>query len=311
MRLRLLNLTYLAVAVIASSWVLSDLYSAIVLAGTTGTAWSEGTIAAFFNIPILAGILILLFAFYKYPTRTGDQISNLRTGNKVVSPPLKQTSEKISREKQLSQDKETRDAHGDSDSNLNRVNNTRERHPSRGKEARDAHADSDNSLNTESTKLSMDSTTLDVDDYFLNPPKDDGYEDNREVSHTGELLDNIDQAKPHSLEPLIEAQVLVKFGRNDHAIEMLLDAFSNSDSKSDAIATQVMTIVNDELNSESTSSARAYHLRLKRNEIVIRFSKERAKLSDVTWKKIQLENPTQKKIEYSDPVDILTMRSRA
>ena len=94
MRLRLLNLTYLAVAVIATSWVLSDFYSTIVLAGTTGTTWSEGTIAAFFNIPILAGILILLFAFYKYPARTRDQIRQIRnelkadeqTGNNDVSP---------------------------------------------------------------------------------------------------------------------------------------------------------------------------------------------------------------------------------
>jgi hypothetical protein len=103
----------------------------------------------------------------------------------------------------------------------------------------------------------------------------------------------------------------VKFGRNDHAVDMLLDAFTNSDSNSDAIATQVMTIVNDELNEESISTGRELHLRLKRNDIVIKFSKEQAKLSDVTWKKIQLENPMQKDYDYPDPVEILTMRSRA
>ena len=67
----------------------------------------------------------------------------------------------------------------------------------------------------------------------------------------------------------------------------------------------------DELNDESISTGRELHLRLKRNEIVLRFSKERAKLSDVTRDKIQLENPMQKNFEYSDPVEILTMRSRA
>ena len=109
----------------------------------------------------------------------------------------------------------------------------------------------------------------------------------------------------------MEAQVLVKFGRNDHAVELLLDAFTNSDSNCDAIATQVVTIVNDELNEESISAGRELHLLLKRNDIVIKFSKDRAKLSDTTWEKIQSENPMQKDFEYPDPVEILTMRSGA
>ena len=95
MRLRLLNLMYLAATGIVSIWILSDLYSAIVPDGTTGTSWSEGTIAAVFNIPILAGILILLFTFYRYPYGTGNhKRKKQKGGKKDVSTPLILTSKK-------------------------------------------------------------------------------------------------------------------------------------------------------------------------------------------------------------------------
>ena len=103
MRLRLLNLTYLVMAIIAVGWVVSDLYSAYsasVLTGATGTVWSEGSISAFFNIPIVAGFLIVLFAVYKYPEHTREQKrkkhkkSSAQTRINAVSPSLKQTSEK-------------------------------------------------------------------------------------------------------------------------------------------------------------------------------------------------------------------------
>ena len=183
MRLRLLNLTtYLVIAVIASSWVMFDFYSAIVLDSTTATYLSEDTIAALLNIPILAGILLALFSCYKYPIRTRNQ-----TRNKVVSVPLKQPGK----------------------------NNSRGKLAARYKDSQDDHADSKNSLPTHTTKLSVNSTVLDVGDRFLNPPEDDDYEDGDEFYPAVEHSEGIGQTDSQPLEPIIEAQVLSRFGRND------------------------------------------------------------------------------------------------
>ena len=286
MRLRLLNLTYLVVALIAIGWVLFELYSANGAADSGGTAWSESVITALFNIPIVAGILIVLFALYKYPAHTEDQIRNKQkvseqTGNNVVSPPLEQTGKKTSRVMQSSRDKEIPGV----------------------------KLDTDISLNTDSTTLNMDSTTLDVDDYFLNPPNDDDHIEDNKYCSTGEISGGIDQGDHESLAPLIGAQTLVRLGENDHAVDMLLDAFTDDDgAESDAIAIQILKIINDELNDDSISAVRDLHLQLKKDEILDSFSENRGKLSDMTWKTIQMDNPIPEDSDYSDSVKMYVAR---
>ena len=275
MRLRFLNSTYLVMVVISSSWVIFDLYSAIVLDSTTGTYLSEDTIAALLNIPILAGILLALFSCYKYPIRTRNQ-----TRNKVVSVPLEQPGK----------------------------NNSREKLAARYKDSQADHADSKNSLNTHTTTLNVNATTLDVDDKFLNSPEDDDCEDGDDFYPAVEHSERISQKNSQSLEPITEAQVLSKFGRNDQAIELLLDAFSSIDGNNDAIATQALKIIDDELDKASTTSNREHHLQSIRNESVIRFLKEPWKLSDETRQKIQPESSTQTNSEAGDSGEPLIIR---
>ena len=110
--------------------------------------------------------------------------------------------------------------------------------------------------------------------------------------------------------PLIEAQALVTLGEIDHTVDMLLDAVSESESgsESDAIASRLMTIINDELNDESISAVRDVHFRLKRDQVVTSLSKKRSKLSDATWRKIQMDNPMQEDDGYFDPVKVSVVR---
>ncbi len=280
MRLRFF-LTYLVVAVIASGWVLFDLYSAIVLDGIKGTASSEGTITSILNMPILAGILILLFSFYRYPYGPGNYKRNKQIGSKKESSaPLILTSKKISREWQSSQDKETQDA----------------------------EIDHDNSLSTDSTMLFMESTTLDVDDYFAIPTEDVAH---REYDQEVQTFDFSGESSSESLEPLVEAEVLAKFGRFNQAIEILLDEFTGNEGNCDEIATQILKFINNELGKESTKLERMSLLELEINEIVNVFSNGRAKLSDEIWQKIQLLNPIQTAItEDSDPEEALVVQWR-
>jgi hypothetical protein len=261
--------------VISSSWVIFDLYSAIVLDSTTGTYWSGDTIAALLNIPILAGILLALFSCYKYPFRTRNQ-----TRNKVVSVPLEQPGK----------------------------NNPREKLAARYKDSQANHAGSKNSLNTHTTTLSVNSSARDVDDKFLNPPEDDDCKNGDEFYPAVEHSERISQNNSQYLEPIIEAQVLSKFGRNDQAIDLLLDALSSSDGNYDAIATHALKIIDDELDKASITSNREFHLQSIRNESVIRFLKEPWKLSDETRQKIQPESSTQINSEAGDSGEPLAIR---
>ena len=180
---------------------------------------------------------------------------------------------------------------------------------SRDKEIPGVQLDTDTSANTDSTTLNMDSTTLDVDDYFLNPPKDDDHIDNNEFCNTGEISEEIDQGDYESVAPRIGAQILVRFGENDHAVDLLLDAFTGDcGAESDAIAIQILKIINDELNDNSISAVRDLHLQLKRDEILDSFSKNHGKLSDMTWKRIQMENPILEYSDYSDSVKMSVAR---
>jgi hypothetical protein len=261
--------------VISSSWVIFDLYSAIVLDSTTGTYLPEDTIAALLNIPILAGILLALFSCYKYPIRTRNQ-----TRNKVVSVPLEQPGK----------------------------NNPREKLAARYKDSQANHAGSKNSLNTHTTTLSVNSSARDVDDKFLNPPEDDDCKNGDEFYPAVEHSERISQNNSQYLEPIIEAQVLSKFGRNDQAIDLLLDALSSSDGNYDAIATHALKIIDDELDKASITSNREFHLQSIRNESVIRFLKEPWKLSDETRQKIQPESSTQINSEAGDSGEPLAIR---
>ena len=278
MRLKFLNLTYLAMAVISSSWVIFDLYSAIALESTTATYLSDDTIAALLNIPILAGILLALFSCYKYPIRTRNQ-----TRDKVVSVPLKQPGK----------------------------NNSREKLAARYKDSQDDHADSKNILKSHTTTLDVNSTAQDVDGIFLNPPEDDDYEDGDEFYPAVEHSEGIGQTDSQPLEPITEAQVLSRFGRNDQAIDLLLDAFSSIDGNNDAIATQALKIIDDELDKASITSNRELHLQSIRNESVIRFLKEPWKLSDETRQKIQPESSTQTNSEAGDSGEPLVIRKNS
>ena len=67
MRLRLLNLAYLFAAITAVVWVLFDLYSLLMPGGKNYPATSEVVFSSILNLLILAGGLIFLYAFYKFP----------------------------------------------------------------------------------------------------------------------------------------------------------------------------------------------------------------------------------------------------
>ena len=294
MRLRLLNVAYLFAAVAAVGWVLTDLYSLLIPGGKNYPATSEAIFSSVLNLPIVAGVLVFLYALYKFPKpapehNVGDSFEE-STAQRYEDPFLKSI--------------EAMDLGGGQKIDIPAEDESVPEPVAAADVSEDdgdyEDDDDDPSLDEESTVIFSDSVTLDMDDYF------------EEEMIESEDADYIPEDLPESvkidlesdpLDPMVEAATFANFGQFDNAVNVLLEAFDRKGSDHDVLATAIFHYLDKEVNNPMTSAERAAYTENRKTEIITMFTTERANLSDETWKKILPAKRARKNNAKDDDAD--------
>ena len=153
------------------------------------------------------------------------------------------------------------------------------------------------------TQVGIDSYTTSAIDIFSSP------EDESSLSSNSSLSLNSDEF--HSGDALKESRLLMKNGKIDESIALLLTAFYKEYSDHNSIATELMRIINSEIQNSAISKRRLEYLFSKRDKILKKISGERGKFSDEVWLRMHTAYPDKIEADYSelDVSDVLKTNS--